>query len=231
MPSFKQPLYSLKRTSKLASKLALLTALMLPTAVLAGTSIGVGGSTLGFQFTLAHSLSDTLTIKLAHSLASYDSDGETDGVDYEYDLDFSSTAVLLDWHAFNSGFRFTAGAVVNDNEISATSKVSGLTIEVGNTVFTNEQVGRLEGDIGFDSLAPYVGIGWGRAVAEGFAFSFDLGLMIQGEPEVELRSVGGSQSNNAILINEVEREEQELQDDVDDFDMYPVVSLGVSYSF
>lgn len=227
MPSFKQPLYLLKRTSKLA----LLAALALPSGVLAGTSIGVGGSTLGFQFMLAHSLSDTLTVKLAHSFASYDSDGETDGVDYEYDLDFASTAVLLDWHAFNSGFRFTAGALINDNEISATSKVSGLTIEVGNTVFTNDQVGRLEGDIGFDSLAPYVGIGWGRAVAEGFAFSFDLGFMIQGEPEVELRSVGGSQSNNAILINEVEREEQELRDDLDDFDLYPVVSLGVSYSF
>ena len=29
----------------------------------------------------------------------------------------------------------------------------------------------------------------------------------------------------------IDREEQDLQDDVADYDMYPVVSLGISYRF
>jgi hypothetical protein len=140
-------------------------------------------------------------------------------------------SLLLDWHAFDNGFRFTAGALANNNEITAESKISGATVEVGDSVFTSDQVGRLEGDISFDSLAPYLGIGWGRAVADGLSVSFDLGVVFQGEPEVNLQSVGGSFSDNPLLIAEVEREEQELQDDADEFDLYPVISLGLSYRF
>ncbi len=210
---------------------ALLVTSLLAIPAQAATGLYSGVSSLGLQLGVAQSLTDQLSIKLAYSGASYDADGETDGVDYEYDLDLSSVSLLLDWHVFDNGFRVTAGALANGNEISAESKISGATIEVGDTVFTADQVGRLEGDIEFDSLAPYLGIGWGRALGEGFSVMFDLGVAFQGEPEVDLRSVGGTFSNNPILIAEVEREEQELQDDAEDFDLYPVISLGFSYRF
>lgn len=210
---------------------ALLVTSLLAIPAQAATGLYAGVSSLGLQLGVAQSLTDQLSIKLAYSGASYDADGETDGVDYEYDLDLSSVSLLLDWHVFDNDFRVTAGALANGNEISAESKISGATIEVGDTVFTADQVGRLEGDIEFDSLAPYLGIGWGRALGEGFSVIFDLGVAFQGEPEVELRSVGGTFSNNPILIAEVEREEQELQDDAEDFDLYPVISLGFSYRF
>ena len=71
----------------------------------------------------------------------------------------------------------------------------------------------------------------GARVADGLSVSLDLGVVFQGEPEVNLQSVGGSFSDNPLLIAEVEREEQELQDDADEFDLYPVISLGLSYRF
>ncbi len=209
----------------------LTVALLMPTTVLADNAVGLGLSTQGVQLSFAQSISENINIKVAYNTASSDFDGETDGIDYEYDFDFDSIGLLLDWHAFANSFRFTAGAIANNNEIQAESRISSASVQVGDTTFTSAQVGRIEGDITFDSFAPYLGIGWGRAVAEGFGFNFDLGLMFQGEPEVDLRSVGGILSSDPILLAEVEREEQELQYDVDDFDLYPVVSVSVSYSF
>lgn len=197
----------------------------------AGTAIGVGGSALGYQVALSHSVSENINLKLAHNAASRGFDGETDGVNYDYDFDFKSTSLLIDWHVFGGGFRLTTGALINDNEIFAQSDIDGLTLEVGDTVFTSAEVGRLEGDISFDSYAPYLGFGWGRAIADGFSLVFDVGVVFQGEPEVSLQSVGGTFSNNPLLLDEVEREEQELQEDADEFDMYPVLSLGLFYSF
>ena len=197
----------------------------------AGTALGVGGSTLGYQVALSQSLSENVNLKLAYHTASKSFDGETDGVNYDYDFDFESTGILIDWHVFGGGFRLTTGALINDNEIDAQSDISGLTIEVGDTIFTSAEVGQLEGDISFDSYAPYLGLGWGRSISDGFSFVFDLGVVFQGEPTVNLQTVGGTLSNNPLLLDEVEREEQELQEDANDFDIYPVVSLGLFYNF
>mgnify|MGYP001034275065 CR=1 FL=1 len=197
----------------------------------AGTAVGVGGSTLGYQVAVSQSVSENVNLKLTYQTASQSFDGETDGVNYDYDFDFESAGILIDWHVFGGGFRLTTGGLINDNEIHAQSDVSGLTLEVGDTVFTSAEVGRLEGDISFDSFAPYLGLGWGRSIADGFSFVFDLGVVFQGEPTVSLESVGGSLSSNPLLLDEVEREEQELQEDANDFDVYPVISLGLFYNF
>ena len=197
----------------------------------AGTAVGVGGSTLGYQVALSQSVSENVNLKLTYNTASQSFDGETDGVNYDYDFEFESTSLLIDWHLFGGGFRLTTGALINDNEIFAQSDISGLTLEVGDTVFTSAEVGRLEGDISFDSYAPYLGLGWGRSIADGFSFVFDLGVVFQGEPTVNLQTVGGTLSDNSLLLEEVEREEQELQDDANDFDVYPVIALGLFYNF
>jgi hypothetical protein len=205
--------------------------MLISTNSYAGTAVGIGGSTLGYQVALSHSVSENVNFKLTYQAASQSFDGETDGVNYDYDFDFKSAGILIDWHVFGGGFRLTTGALINDNEIHAQSDISGLTLEVGDTIFTSAEVGRLEGDISFDSYAPYLGVGWGRSISDGLSFVFDLGVVFQGEPTVNLESVGGSLSNNPFLLDEVEREEQELQEDANDFDVYPVISLGLFYNF
>ena len=225
-----------KNIARPVIKLLILSALFAMSAMTssssyADTAIGVGGSTLGYQVALSQSMSENLNLRIIHNTASQDFDGETDGVDYNYDFEFSSTSLLIDWHVFGGGFRLTTGALINDNEIHAQSDINGLTLEVGDTVFTSTEVGRLEGDISFDSYAPYLGFGWGRAIADGFSVVFDLGVVFQGQPEVSLQTVGGTLSDNQLLLDEVEREEQELQEDADEFDLYPVVSLGLFYRF
>lgn len=197
----------------------------------ADTAFGIGIGTLGGKLQLAQSLTKNTTLRIEYNGADYDTDGETSDVDYDLDLELSSAGLLFDWHLLNNSFRITLGGLYNDNGISAVSSLGNSSFEVGNMNFTAAQVGRLEGDIEFDTFAPYLRIGWGRAVHKGYSFSVDIGVVMQGDPDANLSSIGGTLSNNALLLNEIEAEERELQDDLDDFDLYPVISLGVSYTF
>ena len=66
----------------------------------------------------------------------------------------------------------------------------------------------------------------------------DLGAVFQGETNVELTPVLPTDSpiNTNPLAREalqilLDREEEDLQDDIGDYDLYPVVSIGISYRF
>ena len=196
----------------------------------AETALGVGVSTLGFGVELSQTLGNSTAIRLGYNTASYDTDGETDGIDYEYELDWSSASLILDWHPFDSGFRLSVGALSNDNSIDAESKSFDGTVDVGGVNFTAAQVGRVEGEIDFDSFSPYAGVGWGRIPESGLGFMFDLGVVFQGSPDVELRSVGGSLSGDPTLNAAIEEEEEELEDDVEEFDLYPVIRFSLNYT-
>ncbi|MBN4073847.1 hypothetical protein JYU18_01160 [bacterium AH-315-E07] len=203
---------------------------LLPQISYADTSLGLGLGTLGGKIQLGQSLTKNTNFRLEYNVANYDGDGETDGVDYDVDLELNSFGLLFDWHAFGNGFRVTLGGLINDNRLSARSNING-DVEVGDVTFTSAQVGQLRGDVTFDSFAPYLGLGWGRAVTKGWNFIADVGVAFQGSAEANLRSEGGTLSNNPILLNEIDREERELQNDLDGFEVYPVLSLGINYTF
>ncbi|MFK8020647.1 MAG: hypothetical protein AB8B86_12810 [Pseudomonadales bacterium] len=212
-------------------RIAILLFSLLPLAANAETAIGGGVSTLGLNVSVAQSLTDNLSVRLAFNTASYDFDGNTDGIEYDYGFDLSSISALADWHVFETNFRITVGGISNGNEIDASSKDLAGTVQVGDQTFSSTDVGRLEGKIDFDSLAPYLGIGWGRAANRGWAFLVDIGVAMQGSGEAELRSVGGTLSNNPTLLAEIEREEAELEADIEDYDLYPVIGVQVFYTF
>ncbi len=221
-------LLALRKTGPVLTLIA--ASLLLTSHARADTAVGLGISTLGFNIELSQSLGEALALRLGYNTASYDTDGETDGIDYEYELDWSSASLLLDWHPFGNGFRLSVGGLANDNSIDAQSKSFDGSVEVGDVNFTAAQVGRIEGEIDFDSVAPYAGIGWGRMPESGLGFTFDLGVAFQGSPDVELKSVGGTLSGDPTLNAAIDAEEQELEDDVEDFDLYPVVKLNLVYT-
>jgi hypothetical protein len=94
------------------------------------------------------------------------------------------------------------------------------------------------GRVRFNSLAPYLGIGWGNATRgeRRLYYSFDLGVAFHGSPDVDLdvqgiiadvAREGASQELRTFLANE----EKKLKDELASLDMFPVVSFGLSYRF
>jgi len=80
---------------------------------------------------------------------------------------------------------------------------------------------------------PYAGFGWGNAVGKNkrLGVSFELGVVFQGSPDIELESTGGALSSSPALQAEIAKEEKKIEDDIDDFEYYPVIALGISYKF
>ncbi|MCG5494949.1 hypothetical protein [Ectothiorhodospira variabilis] len=190
-----------------------------------GAKVGTTG--LGVEGT--YGLRENVNLRGGLYGFTYSTDVEETDVDYDADLKLRSAALLADWHPFSGGFRLTAGAYYNGNEL--TGKARG-ELDIGDGA--ERYQGTLDATIDWRSFAPYLGIGYGNAIQGGrWSFALDAGVMFTGSPDVSLR--GQVETNDDDVRQrfreDVREEERELQDDLDDFKYYPVLSLGVAYRF
>lgn len=171
-------------------------------------------------------------------------DTTEDDIDYDAKLKLQSFGALLDFHPFKGSFRISAGLLGNGNQADLRASCPGECDIAEVTVSGGDA--RLVGKVDFKSAAPYLGIGFGNAMSGGNLYGiFDVGVLFQGKPKVDLAALGtadnvtfedGSTAQDVPMsdprIQDAVAEEQaSLQDDVDSYKMYPVVSLGIGYRF
>lgn len=215
--------------------LPLLLTCLFATTALADTgdiALGVKAGTLGAGIEGTAGLLPGLNLRAGANAFSIDFDADTSDIDYELEVDLLSFPVLLDWHPFkDSGFRISAGVLINQNEADAEASAQN-SYTIGGTTYTPAELGTLTGKIDYNELAPYVGIGWGNAVGKDnrWSFSFDFGVVFQGEPNIDLKANGTMASDPTFQANLAE-EKRKLEDELDDYKYYPVVSLGITYKF
>lgn len=203
-------------------------------------AVGAKAGTLGGGVELTVGLGRQVNTRLGLNAYSDSERREASDIEYDGEAKLRNGTAFLDWHPGGGGFRLTGGVVYNDTEITGRSltPASGV-YDIGGVPVPASLVGHLEGTIDFDPLVPYAGLGWGNAVRGGgpWGFSLDLGVVFQGEGDVTLTPVipEGSPLNDPIarqlLAIQLEREAQEIEEDIADYDLYPVVALGVTYRF
>lgn len=219
-----------------ASLIAVVVALLgIAPAALAGDSnvaIGASVGTLGIGVDLSGRLSQKFNVRGSVKGFSYDTEREEDDIDYDVSGDLFTVSALVDWFVTGGGFRITGGLVYNGNEAAAVAILEeGTVVEIGDEEYPAEAVGDLTGDVTFDPVAPYLGIGYGNPFrgSKSWHFFFDLGVMFHGEGEVKLNA------SNPLgipgLEEEVAKEQAKVQDDISDYNLYPVLTAGVSYRF
>ncbi|MBI5409699.1 MAG: hypothetical protein HZA14_10075 [Nitrospirae bacterium] len=194
-------------------------------------SVSLKLSTLGAGLEVEGPFSDSISGRLGINYFPYNYDGTADDIDYEYDLTLLSLSALLDWHPFQGSFRISGGVLYNGNKIDAEA-TSAATYDIGDRTFTGSDVGNLKGDIDFQKLSPYLGLGWDTSFGkkERFGFLVELGVIYQGSPKVGL-SADGPISDTQIFQNELSKEEDNMQEDIKGYKYYPVIGVGVSYRF
>jgi hypothetical protein len=133
------------------------------------------------------------------------------------EINWSSAQLLGDWYPSSSGFRVSGGVVFNNNKITLAG--TGTVNNVPNQT-VNAEVKMSDG------IAPYAGIGYSSKPkdAKGFGFVFDLGLMFQ-NPKSTLTATGGATQAD------IDAQNKKVQDAIDKLKIFPVIDLGVSYSF
>jgi len=196
-----------------------------------GWAVGAKFGTLGFGAEIYKSFTPAFNARLVANAFQFDDSGTEDDVTYDYEVDLNTMGAMLDWHIFRGGFRLSAGAVANGNEVSLVAKPTA-SYTIGDTTYTAAEVGTLNGKIDFDSVAPYVGIGWGNPVGMGkrLSLNLDVGVLFTGEPTVAL-TADGLLASNAAFQADLQREQQNVQEELNDLELYPVVALGLTYQF
>lgn len=186
-------------------------------------------STTGITAEAVRSFSPNFNARLGFSFFSYSlSGGGSSGEDYSYDakLGLFSISALADYFPFRTGFKLTAGLIINLNKFEADMKPTR-SYTVGGDLYTPDLLGSMSADVDFNKVAPYIGIGFGNPTAgsRGLGFSLDIGTIYQGSPKAKLSATG------LIEPSASPEQQQQLEENLSWFKWYPVISFGLTYKF
>lgn len=201
-------------------------------------AVGVKGGTLGVGVEMVAQANDKFNVRLQHTRFSRQitesSSGGSSDLEFDLTLDLGATSMLLDFHPLAGSFRLTAGYGTNANQFAGAAVPNG-SYEIGDNVYSAADVGTVHGRIDFKSAAPYLGFGWGNAFAGdgGFAMNLDIGVFLQGAPQVRLSTSKqlSDATAQALLQQNLEKESANFAEDIQDLKAWPVLALGVTYLF
>lgn len=159
--------------------------------------------------------------------------GEDPNLKLDADAGIGAISAYLDLHPFANSFRLSLGAGKNNFDVSATGRALD-SVCFGDTVgsgcdgkeFSPDKLGSLTGSISYaSSMHPYMGIGFGSlGNGDSFVtFLFDLGVFYTGSPEIEME-------NDGLFRPTTDPENlQVLNDGLESFKWYPVLSIGIGF--
>ena len=209
-------------------------------------SIGLKAGTLGIGLDVAMPLSDHFSLR-----------GNVNGFKYDFtdvindalpagaidfgtvtggDMELLTAGILVDYFPWQTGLRVSAGAYYNANKFTITGDATtGITIN--NTIYPNTAINSATATLEFDNLAPYLGLGWGSDTrTKGWGVSFDLGVMYHGTPQGTLTvdtKATITAAETATLTPGLVTANNDIATELDktEFKFYPVIMIGLTYSF
>lgn len=208
-----------------------LSALTLP----AYADITINGkvSTLGLGMEVAFPMAQSIDGRLGLNTFKYNNINKTStssglSTDYNGDLNLSSLEALADWHPFAGSFRMSGGLIYNNNNLNMTAQPTSASVNIGGHTYTATASGQyVNAAIEFKKVAPYLGIGWGRTPKNtGLSFTSDIGIMYQGSPK---SSVTTNIPN--VTSADINQANSDLNSSLNSYRFYPVISVGVGYTF
>ena len=199
-----------------------------------GLSLGAKIGTLGIGADLVFGINQFVNLRGGANYGFLNWNVEISDVDYDLEMKNLSVPIWLDIHPFANHFRITGGINVVSGSEALIDATPNSNVQIGNHTYPPDVVGTLSGKIEIaESVAPYLGIGFGNAVAEDqlVTFMLDLGVVFQSY-DVTLTSNGaGMTTTHDTFRKDLEVEEAAIQEDLDSFKVFPVLSFGIAYHF
>ncbi|HEC04480.1 MAG TPA: hypothetical protein ENI81_13175 [Phycisphaerales bacterium] len=212
------------------SVLPLLAALMAGCEDSGGLAVAGKAGTLGYGGELTTAIRSDVNARVGVNTLDWNFDADISDVDYDLGLDLRSFSALVDWFVFDGPLRVTGGLVSVNHELDLRATGSSGELEgIGDGTYDWATVGTLHGSASVDGVAPYVGIGWGNIMEQSSRWGFysDLGVIFTQSPDVTLSATGTA----AGLAADLERERKDIEDDLEPFRYYPVLSVGLFVRF
>lgn len=191
--------------------------------------VGIKAGTLGIGLEASWQPLPYLDVRLGANAYDYEDNGSQAGIAYDATLALDTVYVTGNFHFPLSPMRVTLGAFSNGNEFQMrNSEIAD--VSIGGITYPGAGVGNLQGVASFASTSPYAGIGFDFSAFGKAGISLDLGVLLQGDPDVAL-TADGLLADDPLFQASLEAERLELEDELTDFKAWPVVSLGFFYRF
>jgi hypothetical protein len=188
--------------------------------------LGVTGGTLGIGPEVGYRFSSNVGLRANATFLSISHGFDSDDVDYDGKVKLQSGGAMIDVFPFGGGFFVSGGARINGNKGRATATPTA-SVEIGNRTYTPAQIGTLRGRAETKNFAPQLTLGYGGAMRAGFFFGAEAGALFQGR----VRLPALTASNGGVVPRDIDAERASLENDIDDYKIYPIVQLRVGYRF
>lgn len=213
-----------------------------------GLGIGVKVGLLGVGVEAATPLSRMLNLRGGANFFSYSDTFTSDGITYDASLRFRSGEASIDWFPWGRGFHISGGALIyNGNQIAGSVLVpGGQTFTLNSVTYMSSTTDPVTGagSVTFTKAAPRLTIGWGNMLPRSgrhVSVPFELGFAYVGDPKVALNLTGTvcdpSGANCQTIASDpsvqanVAAQQQKIANDAADARFYPILSIGVAFSF
>lgn len=182
-------------------------------------SVALGVSTLGGNIEAAYQIDPTYRVRGALIGGIDETYEETDDdVEFEGSLEVGGLAVIGDFYPMQGGWRVSGGLFFSNTELTAsgTAEIDGLGTESVETKATFE-----------NAVSPMITTGYDLRFGDGWSFNSEAGLIFTGGIDLEFTAT------DPLVQDEVDADTdlQEAQEDAADVNIYPYLSLTVSYQF
>lgn len=195
-----------------------------------GTALSLKIGTLGAGLEVTQSLAGRFNLRAGADFMGIGYSGETSAsepVAYDLDLSMLAFSMLADYYPFNFGMRLSGGFFYNGMKIEGTGRAIE-NYEFDGNVFTPEEIGEFtmltEPSLKF---SPYLGLGFGNpANSENkVGMTLDIGFLYMGAPDVTLSA------DQEAMIYPTTSQEADVEKDLEQFKWFPVIAIGLSYTF
>ena len=192
-------------------------------------------STLGLGAQVGYRSDYDFSVRAAWNQFDFDKQFKIDRIKYDTNIRLKSMGLLFDFYPLDNGFHLTAGLYRNDNQISGTGMLEGnIPVRIGNRTvrIDGKQVGAFQTKIKYAPVAPYLGIGYHNVTEKGFSFTADVGVLYQGHARVSVEPPAQLSHRNHPLVKQgIDEQKREIEKRANKVRVYPVITLGVAYTF
>jgi hypothetical protein len=209
--------------------------------------IGVKVSTLGVGVEAATPLAEKFNVRGGFNMFRYSRAITNNGIQYNAQLQFQSAEAHLDWFPF-WGIHVSPGILFyNGNQLTATAAVpGGQTFSAGGTTYESDPATPVTGTgkLNFLRVSPSIMVGVGNLIPRNgrhYSFLFEVGGAYQGSARVALNLAGNvcdttgtfcrAISSDPTVQANIQAQQVKIQNDVNPYRFFPVISLGVGFNF
>ena len=214
-----------------------------------GVQIKAGFAGPGFD--IAVPLAQHWNARVGGSFFQYSGTYSIDGIDISGEVKFRSANFSLDYYPFRGSFRISPGVTFyNGNNIKASAQIpGGNTFTLNDVNYTSSPTDPVRGAASMtfgQRQAPSITAGWGNMIprhGSRFSVPFEFGIQYISDPKINMTLAGtacstqgtvsgcGQLQSDPIAQDNLAKELKKVNDQIHPLAYYPILSIGVSWSF